>query len=214
MVELFLMAMTAYTTPLTPMNPAEDSTLLAAIIQKNEQALATVYDKYAPLCYNIALRIANDRVAAESILQDAFLKVWDKAGNYDGRGSVAGWIVRITRNQALDWLRHERSRTAQIAYSWDDESEDAERDHAGADPQANPEVQMAVKDTTFRLKQALAQLPSEQRFAVELSFLDGLSHHAIAELTGVPLGTIKTRVRLGLQKLRALLNPMEDMPAW
>jgi RNA polymerase sigma-70 factor (ECF subfamily) len=209
-----MMAMTAFTTPLPLTGPAEDLDLLAGIIQKNEQALATVYDKYAPLCYNIAYRIANDRSAAESILQDAFLKVWDKAGYYDGRGSVAGWIVRITRNQALDWLRHERTRTSQIAYSWDDDNENVERDNASADHRANPETHMTVQDTSNRLRYALSQLPSEQRFAVELSFLDGLSHHAIADLTGVPLGTIKTRVRLGLQKLRGLLNPMEDMPAW
>lgn len=206
--------MTAYRTPLPPIEPTNDVELLAGIIQRNEQALSIVYDKYAPLCYNIAYRIANDRAAAESILQDAFLKVWDKAGYYDGRGTVAGWIVRITRNQALDWLRHERTRTSQIAYSWDDDSENVERDNASADHSANPELHMTVKDTSNRLRYALSQLPSEQRFAVELSFLDGLSHHAIADLTGAPLGTIKTRVRLGLQKLRSLLNPMEDMPAW
>lgn len=209
-----MMAMTAYTTPSTSLNSADDIQLLMAIIQKDEQALATVYDRYAPLCYNIAYRIASDHTAADSILQDAFLKVWDKAANYDGRGSVAGWIVRITRNQALDWLRHERTRTSQIAYSWDDDNESAERDHASTDHGANPELHMTVQDTSNRLRYALSQLPSEQRFAVELSFLDGLSHHAIAEMTGLPLGTIKTRVRLGLQKLRALLNPMEDMPAW
>lgn len=206
--------MTAFATPLSQFEPADDLKLLAGIIQKNEQALATVYDKYAPLCYNIAYRIANDRVAAESILQDAFLKVWDKATYYDGRGTVAGWIVRITRNQALDWLRHEKTRSSQIAYSWDDDNENVERDQASADHGANPEVHMTVKDTSNRLRYALSQLPSEQRFAVELSFLDGLSHHAISDLTGAPLGTIKTRVRLGLQKLRTLLNPMEDMPAW
>jgi len=209
-----MMAMTVYSTPLPSLAIAEDSDLLAAIIQKDEHALAAVYDKYAPLCYNIAYRIANDRSAAESILQEAFLKVWDKAAYYDGRGSVAGWIVRITRNQALDWLRHERTRSSQIAYSWDDDNENVERDRASADYGANPELHMTVQDTSNRLRSALSKLPSEQRFAVELSFLDGLSHHAIAELTGAPLGTIKTRVRLGLQKLRALLNPMEDMPAW
>jgi RNA polymerase sigma factor (sigma-70 family) len=201
-------------TPLSPLLSVEDSALLNAISAKNEHALAQLYDKYAPLCYNIAYRIANDRNAADSILQDAFLKVWDKANHYDGRGTVAGWVVRITRNQALDWLRHERARTAAIAYSWDDEDANIERDRAGIDLRANPENQVTVQDTNYHLKQALLQLPSEQRFAVELSFLDGFSHHAIAEMTGVPLGTIKTRVRLGLQKLRVLLSWQEDVPAW
>ncbi len=185
-----------------------------AIIHKDERALATVYDRYAPLCYNIAYRIAHDQLAAEGILQDAFMKVWKKADCYDGRGSVAGWIVRITRNQALDWLRHERTHASRVAYSWDGDAAHVERDGARMEIGESPEGRMTVQETRCRVRRALAQLPVEQRYAVELSFLEGLSHHAIAERTGLPLGTIKTRVRLGLQKLRVLLYPVKDMLVW
>jgi RNA polymerase sigma-70 factor (ECF subfamily) len=198
--------MIASASPLASTGAAVDCELLAAIARRDEQALSAVYDKYAPLCYNVAYRIAHDRGAADAILHDAFLKVWNKAASYDGRGSVAGWIVRITRNRALDWLRYERAHTDRIAYSWEDDQANQERDSAAADESANPEERMLRLDRRGLLYRALKQLPAEQRSAVELSFLEGLTHHAIAARTGLPLGTVKTRVRLGLQKLRLILT--------
>ncbi len=191
-------------------NTLEDCTLIQAIVHKDDSALAALYERYANLCYSISYRIVRDHNAAESVLQDTFLKVWEKAERYDGRGSVAGWLVRIARNQALDWLRYERTRSFQTACSWDDTL--VERREMSADPRENIEARIDARYVSDRLQGALSQLPTEQRFVVELSFFEELSHHAIADLTGLPLGTIKTRVRLGLQKLQRMLQKEDLSP--
>jgi RNA polymerase sigma-70 factor (ECF subfamily) len=180
-----------------------DDELLALVARGDETALGVVYDRYGGLVYTIALRVTGDRQTAEEVMQDVFQNVWQTAGSYQiGRGACAAWLVGIARHRAIDAIRskRERARTREQTY---DQGTFAET--AGAlDPELND---FDVRDT---VRSALENLPGPQRQAVELAFYGGLTRVEIAERLGEPLGTVKTRLRLGLMKLRDLLRPLAE----
>jgi RNA polymerase sigma-70 factor, ECF subfamily len=159
---------------------------------RDPRAFEALYDAHHRLVYGVAFRMLSDRSAAEDLTQTVFLKVWNAPNLFRG-GNLAAWLVRVTRNGALDILRSRASRS------------EAEL------PEALPEEE-SLEDVTFarmdaqRVRTALATLPAEQREPIELGFFGGITHEEIARRSGAPLGTVKTRIRSGLRKLRSALS--------
>ncbi|HEY1655059.1 MAG TPA: sigma-70 family RNA polymerase sigma factor [Candidatus Tumulicola sp.] len=175
------------------MEVTEDSdVLMARVRERDPDAFESLYDRHHRLVYGVALRMLGEGAAAEDVTQTVFLKVWNSPALYRG-GNFGAWIVRITRNRALDVLR---GRTARNEIEF---------------PETLPEGE-PIEDAAFahldaeRVRRALAALPAEQREPIELGFFGGITHEEIARRCGIPLGTIKTRIRAGLQKLRAALD--------
>jgi RNA polymerase sigma-70 factor (ECF subfamily) len=174
-----------------------DIELLHAIARGDEAALARLYDAYRVILFGLLVRILSSREEAEDILQDVFIQVWRRAKDFDEkRGRPFTWLVTLARSRAIDRLRllGARQRLATAAkQDQTDEASDAFSD--------------TVKATQKEIVQrALAQLPEEQRHTLVLAYFEGLTQSEIASKLGAPLGTIKTRMRSGMIKLRALLG--------
>jgi RNA polymerase sigma-70 factor (ECF subfamily) len=174
---------------------------MKAIAAKDEAALARLYDRYRVILFGLLLRILNSREEAEDVLQEVFLQVWRKAGDFDeNRGRPFTWLVTLGRSRGIDRLRtlSARQRVAE----------------AGA-REVSEEISDAATDA-FKSEQrglvttALAQLPDEQKRPIMLAYFDGLSQSEIATRLGAPLGTVKTRMRTGLMKLRELLAGKDE----
>lgn len=170
--------------------------LVARAARGDRQALRRLYDLYSPAAMAIAFRMMKNRPVAEEIVQDAFVEVWRRAREYDAsRGTVSAWVATIARTRALDRLRAEGRLSAA-------------KEKAAAEPEA-PSVaplELAVeRQQRERVNAALQTLPAEQRTAIELAYFDGLTQREIAEKLGQPLGTVKTRVRLAMEKLAVVL---------
>jgi RNA polymerase sigma-70 factor, ECF subfamily len=168
--------------------------LVSAIRSGDEQAMAQLYERYSSIVYSVALRVLGDSGAAEDILQEVFMQLWRSPNVFDAtRGSLPGWLAVITRNRAIDSLRKRRPE-ADIT----DLVVSIEPDLAGA-----AESSRALE----KIRGALGGMARPQRSALEMAFFEGLTHTEIAEKTGEPLGTIKTRIRAGLLTLRKAFNP-------
>ena len=181
--------------------PASDTELLHAIARGDELSLAALYDRYAAILLGLLLRILHSRPEAEDVLQEVFVQVWRRAGDFDeARGRGFTWLVTLARSRAIDRLRSidARTRAAQAAQrEVREETQDATDDVLHAE-------QRAV------VQAALARLPEEQRRALCLAYYDGLTQSEIAAHLKQPLGTIKTRMRSGLIKLRELLREQRE----
>jgi RNA polymerase sigma-70 factor (ECF subfamily) len=165
----------------------------------DESALAALYDESSQLTYAIAIRILQDEADASEVVLDVYKQVWEAAARFDEqRGSAAAWIVNLARSRAMD---RRRFRTARLRTAGNPEELD---DVMCSQP--NPEKLAIVSQSSRSVMRALAAVPSEQRHALELAFFAGLSHSEIAGLLGEPLGTVKTRIRLAVSKLRELLK--------
>lgn len=165
---------------------------MTAVRERNADAFEQVFDAYHRLVYGVALRVLEDRAAAEDITQSVFLQLWRAPEAFHG-GNLAGWLVRVTRNRALDQLRARRPQ------------QPLDDLRSSQDGQAVDEAAFGKLDGE-RVRRALAALPDEQRRSIELGFFGGLTHTEIAAKTGAPLGTVKTRIRAGLQRLRTQLG--------
>lgn len=179
-----------------------DEELLALVARRHEPALGALYDRYGRVVFTIGLRITGDRQTAEEVVQDVFQNIWQSAGAFQpGAGSFTAWLFGITRHRAIDTTRskRERSRTREQAI-------EASPPLVGGD--IDRDVDQALLRDAVRL--ALADLPLSQRQAVELAYYGDLTRAEIAERLGEPLGTVKTRLRLGLAKLRDLLRPFDE----
>jgi RNA polymerase sigma-70 factor (ECF subfamily) len=186
-------------------NPPTDAQLLEGIAQRDESSLAALYDRYHLLAFSLALRVVNDRGRAEDVVQDAFLSVWRKAGSYvEGRGSVKTWLTSIVRNRAIDLVRAKR----------ESDSDDEAVLLAIRDPR--PSVIEQVTATLDRdvIRGAIGELPLEQRQAIAMAYFEGRSHSEISDATGLPLGTVKSRIRLGMHRLRGVLLEAGMTPSW
>jgi RNA polymerase sigma-70 factor, ECF subfamily len=175
--------------------------LVQHIALGDESALAELYDRTNRIAYGLALRIVRDASSAEEIILDAYLQVWRTAGTYDSaRGTVSSWLITLVRSRAIDWLRSRRTRAASMEQGLDDGFD-------FRDSHPSPE-HMAVEAARTRMVQnAMDELPLDQRQAIELAYFSGLSHTEIAVRSGLPLGTVKTRIRLGMLRLREFLRP-------
>lgn len=163
-------------------------------------ALGELYDRHARLLFSLALRIVREPSDAEDVLQEAFSQVWRQAKRFEeGRGTVVGWLVTVTRSRALDRLRHRRTQPGGIA----DFDRIAE---ALPDPARALDLHLVTSEAAERVRQALAALPDDQRIPLELAYYEGLSQSEIAEKLQTPLGTIKTRMRQALRRLRDALE--------
>jgi RNA polymerase sigma-70 factor, ECF subfamily len=176
----------------------ERSTLVRRIQERDQQALRLLYDRLSPLIYTLIVRIMDDSAEAEEVLAETFWQVWDGAASYDaGRGSVEGWIITLARSRALDRLRvRQRQEATRAAY---------ETTHSLSTPSYTPEMTALQSEQSRAVVTALNTLPAEQRLAIEMAYYQGLSQAEIAQRLAEPLGTIKTRLRLGLVRLRTVL---------
>lgn len=182
---------------------ATDETLLLAIAQRDEHALVTLYDRHAQTVYNLIMRIVRDRAIADEVLQDTFWQVWQKAGAFQGTGVAAGWIYRIARNKSLDQLRRQKARPQPIATTLADEEQPA-FGFMAADASVELMAERAL--TRQQLRRALHGIPVEQRQCLELAYFEGMTQREIAAYMSVSVGTVKTRIRLGLEKLERILR--------
>jgi RNA polymerase sigma-70 factor, ECF subfamily len=178
----------------------DDESLLRLIARSNENALGELYDRYHRLVFSVALNALADPAHAEEITQDVFVRVWEKAESYhSAQGHVATWLASIARNRAIDVFRHSRSRRENLQISW----EEVESFDPPAPQNVEAEVDLAQRQRQVRW--AVAQLPEDQKHALGLAYFQGLPHLEISQTLNEPLGTVKTRIRLGMQKLRQLL---------
>jgi RNA polymerase sigma-70 factor (ECF subfamily) len=162
----------------------------------DSDGLADLYDLFAARVYSLALRILRDAHDAEEVVQDVFAQAWRSAAGYDAsRATVGGWLLMMTRSRALDRLRATRAHGRALP------SAEADPDEL---PAAFPGADLvAISDEQAKqVRRALDELPAEQRRALELAYFEGLTHTEVAERLSQPLGTVKTRIRLGLMKLR------------
>jgi RNA polymerase sigma-70 factor (ECF subfamily) len=158
------------------------------------EALRSLYERYSPTIFAVALRILTNRSESEEVVQDTFLEVWRRAGEYDPRrGSPIAWMVTIARTRAIDRLRARASQDRTLAQS------------VAPSSAFSPAELAEGRQARERVQAALADLPAEQRRVLELAYFEGLSQSEIAKKTGDALGTVKTRVRLGMEKLSATL---------
>lgn len=182
-----------------------DAELLARAARGDGPAVGMIYDRYGQVMYAVAYRIVRQPGDAEEVVAEAFTQAWREAGRFEaGRGSVAAWLTVITRSRALDFMRA-RARRERIT----DAAQRRDPDGApgmGA-PGASTDAAVIAQEREHHVAKALADLSPPQRAAIELAFFEGLSHSEIAERLNEPLGTVKTRVRLGMQKLRESLKP-------
>jgi RNA polymerase sigma-70 factor, ECF subfamily len=176
---------------------ATDEVLIAGVAAEEPECLEQLYDRYRLLAFSLAFRVVGDRGRAEDVVQDAFLSVWRKGGSYrTGRGSVRTWLTSIVRNRAIDLVRGGKDRNH--------DDEDLLLGLHDDGPSIDDEV--AARMDRDQVREALSALPADQLQALSLAYFDGLSHSEIAERTALPLGTVKSRIRLGLHRMRSVLD--------
>ena len=169
---------------------AEEMRLVARVRAGDQQALAELYDRYSSVVYAVALRVLQDAAAAEDVLQDIFLRLWRNPDAFDAsRGSLAAWLAVIARHRSIDRIRRRRPET------------DIEECTITGGPDLRDETERSL--VIEKIRGALEEMNPDQRKALEMAFFQGLTHTEIAEKMGEPLGTIKTRIRSALQRLRA-----------
>lgn len=176
-----------------------DIALLERIVARDERAVADLYDAHSRLLYGLILRIVRDRSEAEEVLQEVFVQVWTRAETYNvGLGSPAAWLVRIARNRAIDRLRANNVRLRAV--------ESAPLPEAAV----SPETQAALSEQQRAVARALDALPADQRMLIEQAYFTGLTQSELADRFGLPLGTVKTRIRAGMIALRQQLSQMTE----
>ncbi len=179
----------------------DDEALLRLIAHSQSDALSELYDRYNRLVFGLALNAISDRGLAEEITQDVFMRIWERANTYQSEyGRVLNWIASIARNRAIDMLRHRQITAEGHSLGWDDLPQ--------FDPPDNLDVEQEFEAENKKLliRQALFQLPKEQRDALAMVYFRGHTQEEAAEVLGEPLGTVKTRIRLGMQKLKTLIT--------
>lgn len=177
---------------------ASDADLMAELAAGNPAAMDLLYDRYNRPVYSFAYRMLGDREHAEDLLQEVFLRAWRRGSRFsETRGSLISWLLSITHNMAIDELRKQQRRPRKV------ESSEPETVLASIPDAAEPvEAQAVLADRQRIVRNALTDLPHPQREVLELAYFGGLTQREIAEHLGAPIGTIKTRMRLGLRKLQ------------
>jgi RNA polymerase sigma-70 factor (ECF subfamily) len=172
-----------------PPTVQDDAALLAEVQRGDEQAMAVLFDRYSRIVYSVALRVLRDPAAAEDVLQEIFMQIWRNPGGFvAARGTLGGWLAVVARNRSIDALRRRRP-TEQV-------------EEMGLSTGIDLAYEAERNSLVERARGVLHTLPAEQRKTLEMAFFDGLTHTEIAEMTGDPLGTVKTRIRSALMALR------------
>ncbi len=171
---------------------SDDVALVNGVLAGDQSAMAEMFDRYATVVYSVALRVLKDAGHAEDVTQEIFLQIWRKPASFvQGRGSLTAWLVVVARNRSIDLLRRRKPSDSVedvVLVSSVDVASEAERIIAGG-----------------RIREVLKNLPPEQQTSIELAFFEGLTHAEIAQRTGDPLGTVKTRIRSALASIRKAL---------
>jgi len=179
----------------------DDPTLLRLVTRQDENALGALYDRFSRLVYSMALNVVNDEAAAEEITQDVFLNVWKKASSYDvSHAKVVTWIASIARHRAIDILRARSVRPVNQEFSWEEEP------LLGIASPLDVEKEAELHQRQQKVRLALTKLPQDQRKVMALAYFGGYSHSEMAKMLNEPIGTVKTRLRLAMQKLRQFLD--------
>ncbi|MDA0269440.1 MAG: sigma-70 family RNA polymerase sigma factor [Chloroflexi bacterium] len=174
---------------------------MEAIARREIRALEDLYDRYSALVFSVAFRVLRDNQLAQDVAQEVFLRVWRQPTSYDpARGRFVSWLMSVTRNRALDELRKVTRRLRS-----EDQDDDPVSGLATADRLDDPALGAELAEQRVAVRAAMTRLPPEQRRVIELAYFGGLTQIEIAERTGDPLGTVKTRIRLGMRKLRESL---------
>jgi RNA polymerase sigma-70 factor (ECF subfamily) len=184
--------------PMADVRALGDEDLMQLVQRADPRALEVLYERHSTASFSLAYRMLGTRAAAEDVVQEVFLSVWRSGGRYDrARGSVRTWTLGIVHNRAIDALRrttvHDRRRASD------------ERATERLEAPENTEVEVARRDEARAVRSALESLPPEQERVIELAYFGGFSHSEIAEMLDAPLGTVKGRMRLGLEKMHAAL---------
>ena len=185
---------------------AVDLELLRKIPDGDQTGLEQLYERYATILYSMILKIVRVQEIAENILQEVFLQIWNRADSYDSRlGSPFTWLIRIARNKAIDYRRskHFRIRALETAI------EDTEAVNSQA-TSSDPLSFASANDAARVVKEALARLPEDQRRLIEMAYYEGYTQSELAEQLSMPLGTVKTRMRLGILALREQFTSMPE----
>jgi RNA polymerase sigma-70 factor (ECF subfamily) len=190
-----------------------DEELMTLVERRDPDAFAVLYDRHGGAVYSLAHRIVGDPAVAEDVTQEAFISIWRSGGRFDAaRGSVRSWMLGIVRNRAIDALRRHASPAPKLNLD-DDALLEAQE---GAE---HTEAEAIRRDTASRVRGVIGELPAEQSEVIGLAYFGGFTHTEIAEMLGMPLGTVKGRMRLGLERIRATLaermgidGPSEALP--
>lgn len=182
----------AASAPATP--KADDASLLMQVQAGEQGAMSTLYERYSRLVYSVVLRVLRDPTTAEDVLQEVFMQLWRNPDSFAAaRGNLGSWLAVVARNRAIDTLRRKRASTPI------DDLPLVAPGNLADEAERNTIMQ--------RARATIQQLPREQRKTLEMAFFDGLTHSEIAEMTGDPLGTVKTRIRTALLSLRKAFQP-------
>ena len=188
-----------------PFSGLEDAQLAALSAAGEARALGALYDRHGAACYRMALRVTANRALAEEVVQETFLALW-RSERYSARlGSLRSWLLALSHHKAVDAVRRETARDRrEVTY------EGRERAAAQTDDEPEPTLLGTLRDGAVR--DALLELSRPQRQALVLAYYEGRSQRQIAEITGVPLGTVKTRMLAGMRRMRARLSAADDAP--
>ena len=186
--------------------PVGDETLMARIQEREPEALASLYDRYSGILKSLIMGVIHNDAEADDLLQEIFMEIWNQAAHYSAqKGKPLGWIVTLTRRRSIDRLRKKQ------AYA---RAEERLQNETEQQPEAwvhnSTEDDIEMSDTRRLIMGILKNLPPAQREAIDLAFYHGMSQREIAAKTGIPLGTIKTRLELGLKKISEALRGMKD----
>jgi RNA polymerase sigma-70 factor (ECF subfamily) len=197
--------------PITPADePASDpcdEVLMRELVEQCPEALEQLYERYGPILKAVVLRVVHDETEADDLLQEVLLQVWARAENYSPeKGKPLGWLVTLARRRAIDRLRQRR------AYQRATDRFEAECKQSKGETRADHSVERDIQRDDLRslLDGLMIALPESQREAITLAFFKGMSQREIAHGTGIPLGTVKTRIELGLRKLTAAILPVRS----
>jgi RNA polymerase sigma-70 factor (ECF subfamily) len=186
-------------------DPQDDESLIRLITEGQSAALGALYDRYGRLVFSLAYQVTNDSAVAEEITQEVFLQIWNKATSYQSaQGKVTTWITSVARHRAIDSLRRRGARPEGHQVDFEDREGPELVEPTGV------EEQVEFSQRSQAVRRAMTQLPREQQKALALAYFKGLTHQEIAQLTGEPLGTVKTRIRLAMLKLKQLLIDNND----
>jgi RNA polymerase sigma-70 factor (ECF subfamily) len=173
-----------------------DEDLMPLVAEKDAHAFEVFYDRHGGAAYSLAYRVVGDRQRAEDVTQEAFLSIWRSGARFDrARGSVRAWTLGIVRNRAIDALRREAAKAPRLDF-------DDEGVLEGQPAKELTDAEALRRETARELRGALSELPGDQSKVIELAYFGGFSHSEISKMLGEPLGTIKGRMRLGLEKIR------------
>ncbi len=186
---------------MTGMNSKSDEAVIARLHRGDQAALEEIYERYSRSVYSLSFRILREAAASEDVAQEVFLRLWRQPTAYDAaRGTLRSWLMSVAHHRSIDLLRRRKTRGEQsLADDW-------ASNYIAANGIVDPAEVAGQQETATAIRRALARIPAEQQRAIEMAFFQGKTHAEISAELNEPLGTAKTRIRLGMRKLRILLE--------